>query len=270
MKVLAISFAKRALETGSREQERMIAYGSQFEAFHLIVLTDESDHLPESFTTGTVQIYGTNSRSKWGKLRRAITLGRQVCAEAPGEWVVSSQDPFETSFIARRIISAVGGGVHQVQLHGDFYGAGPWVSESFSNRLRAWYGRLVLRDARKIRVVSERIKQSLIAIGVEEQKIVVLPVAVSLEPFLAIGQARLTPEGDVPHRFMFVGRFAPEKRIEEILSAARLLHAHAAAFELTVVGDGPLRATLSNLIATYGLENVVHIKPWTNDLPALL
>ena len=60
-------------------------------------------------------------------------------------------------------------------------------------------------------------------------------------------------------RLVTIGRLCEQKGHLLLIEAAAQLHAHDVAFELIIVGDGPLRGELERLIDQFGLENHVSI-----------
>ena len=63
-------------------------------------------------------------------------------------------------------------------------------------------------------------------------------------------------------RLVCVARFSPEKGHATLLEAASLLAAEGVDFELVLVGDGPLRATLEAEVARLGLAERVRMAGW--------
>jgi glycosyltransferase involved in cell wall biosynthesis len=59
--------------------------------------------------------------------------------------------------------------------------------------------------------------------------------------------------------FAFVGRFVPEKGIPVLLQAARQLMAESALFKVVLIGDGPERAMLENIISRDQMQKHVRI-----------
>jgi len=62
-----------------------------------------------------------------------------------------------------------------------------------------------------------------------------------------------------PFRFITVGRLVQQKRIDLLIEAAKRLTKHTTAFQLTVVGDGPLRESLQQQIDRAGLAEQVRL-----------
>jgi len=101
--------------------------------------------------------------------------------------------------------------------------------------------------------------------GVDYKKIRVIPSAISLEDF----ENKLLPRDFVvkilgttsPEEFVigYVGRLAPEKNLVTLLQAFnRFINSNPEArVKLVLVGDGPLKSLLINLISRYGLRRHV-------------
>src|ERR1700722_6908953 len=60
-------------------------------------------------------------------------------------------------------------------------------------------------------------------------------------------------------RFAFVGRFVPEKGIEVLLHAAKILSQQGLPFEVRLIGDGPERTSVEALIIKLNLAECVRI-----------
>ncbi|MEM9336983.1 MAG: glycosyltransferase [Patescibacteria group bacterium] len=267
--LLTIGFSKRSLLDGSRDQERQVAYARRLSSLHAVIFTRKSDGFKEVVQKGNTFFYPTNARTKIGMLWAAHKIGRRILKDAPAgsEWFVSSQDPFETSLVGRALAwrFAV---KHHVQVHGDLFGRF-WRRESLLNRLRYWYGVYLVKQASGIRVVSQRIKSSLIKLGVSEAKISVLPIQFSLQRYLRIGANRNTSAGD-RCRFIYVGRLSPEKNVTLLLQSFHELAQSVSGASLTIVGDGPERIALEQQVADYQLTDKVTFTGWNEQVEEVL
>jgi glycogen(starch) synthase len=67
--------------------------------------------------------------------------------------------------------------------------------------------------------------------------------------------------------FAFVGRFVAEKGIPVLLEACRLLAQDSANFEVRLIGDGPLRPELEQIIRATNLRNCVNITGYLSGAP---
>jgi glycosyltransferase involved in cell wall biosynthesis len=66
-------------------------------------------------------------------------------------------------------------------------------------------------------------------------------------------------------RLVCVGRFAEQKGLPVLIEAAGRLQADGVKFELTLVGDGPLRAEIEALVKRHHLEDRVHLVGWKTN-----
>lgn len=75
--------------------------------------------------------------------------------------------------------------------------------------------------------------------------------------------ATLTPIPDRPH-LVCVGRLCEQKGQLLLVYAAQQLAQAGVDFQLTLVGDGPLRSELTDLIKQYQLDDRLHITGWAS------
>jgi glycosyltransferase involved in cell wall biosynthesis len=246
MKILNISLDKKLFEAGSGVEERVLEYAEIFDRFDILVLScrhcsrriysssvakrsrevlDKSrlrarfDKL-EQYPSGEniccekrefekIAIWPTNSRNKLFYLVDALRLGREMI-EKYGYDLISVQEPFETGFIGWRLARKYGL-KFQVQLHGDFFGSPYFRNESLLNQFRYYLGRFIIGRADGIRVVSERIKKSLLAMGIKEEKISVAPIYAEIKS-LSIRHAELVSASyEIPKQVRDDGEEIPKQ-----------------------------------------------------------
>lgn len=128
---------------------------------------------------------------------------------------------------------------------GDLFG----LRSRLAGRLKRW----TLRRVDRLAAVSETLADAAVAGGVDPAALVVAPMGVDL-------QHRFTPaeEGPAPGKtLLFAGRLVAKKGVDVLLEALpAVLDRHPDA-RLTVVGDGPERATLQTLAARLGVDSAV-------------
>lgn len=75
------------------------------------------------------------------------------------------------------------------------------------------------------------------------------------------------PPAPVPdaRRLVCVGRLSEQKGLPILIEAAGRLNAEGVEFDLTLVGDGPLRGELEALIRRLNLNGRVHLAGWRNN-----
>lgn len=173
--------------------------------------------------------------------------------------VVSAQDPFECGRAALRAVHGTRAKLH-IQVHTDFLtpwftrghiARSPQVRMPFLNRVRQHIARRVLPHADGIRVVSRRIRDSLMEeFGTTIPEPVIIPIAVQDIP--------IEPVPLPPHSFTFallaVGRLEPEKRIEDIIAAVARLRVGYPSLGAIIVGEGRERRKLERMARRLGLE----------------
>jgi len=257
MKVLFVSNDPAIFDAASAARARMRAYAALMEELHIVSpaglgAREEQD--------GNVFLHPVHT---W-KLFRVQALYKRAHALilSKGIEVVSAQDPFEHGLAALRAVRGTNAKLH-VQVHTDFLS--PWFVRSgnwrsprvrmpFLNRYRRRIADRVLPKADGIRVVSERVKESLIArYGNRIKEPSVIPVAVDA---VVPAPVRL-PEHSFTFALIAVGRLEPEKRIEDILAALKLVAAHYPMAGLFIVGEGNERGRLERMARSLGLVDKV-------------
>ncbi|HVM73362.1 MAG TPA: glycosyltransferase [Candidatus Paceibacterota bacterium] len=242
MRVLQIGSdrSKRGiLFPGTPAFSRQISYADTFGHLDIIGFSLRSDGTVE-YKERNLSVYPTNSLSKIFYGLDTLLIVRNL----PKPDVISAQDPFEVGLLALLIAWVKGVPLH-VQVHTDFLSHG-YTQHSFMNRHRALVAGFVLRRATRIRVVSERVKNEIIARYKLKIPISVLPIFVDIilhqrqsDPMLVSAFSRFD------RKLLFVGRLEPEK------NASLAIRAFAQAAPertcLIIVGDGSERAKLKAL-----------------------
>ena len=261
MEVIILSLGRGILEQGSREHERMRMYAARLDALHVIVLTRKVHGYAVPIHDGTLHIYPTNSRTRFGMLVDAFFMARSILHKTrPEHCVVSAQDPLETGWLAWLLTRSSRARLH-IQVHGDYFADG-WVMGSLARRVMRLGATILLRIAPAIRVVSRRIEDSLVKRGISQHAVTVLPIRPELEAFLPH-----TTKGNAEgFTFLYVGRMAPEKDVPRIVRAFGLLAARYPHMRLRLVGSGREEKQVDTLIATLGLVDKVTRVPWTAEV----
>jgi glycosyltransferase involved in cell wall biosynthesis len=271
MKVLFVSNDPSLFISGSPARERMKSYAAHLDELHIVSVGGEDVREGQD---GNLFLYPVRT---W-KILRVSALARRahtlICER--GIEVVSAQDPFEHGLAALRAVRGTNAKLH-VQVHTDFLSpwfvrTGNWrsprVHMPLLNRYRCRIADTVLPKAHGIRVVSERIKRSLVTrYGPRIPVPSVIPVPVDPrvpEPVLLPAHPAFT------FALIAVGRLEPEKRIEDILAALKLVVAHYPVAGLFIVGDGRERARLENMARSLGVADHVVFLGARRDARALM
>ena len=267
MNVLFVSNDKNLFVSGSDVRQRMHEYASTIGTLHVI---SRAPATAEFVQEGNLFLHPFKG-SRLSMHKKVHTLITQHGIE-----VVSAQDPFEHGYIALKAVKGTQARLH-IQVHVDFLspwfvkGGGfrsPQVAVPLINHVRRYLADRVLPEAVGIRVVSERIRTSLLKRY--EGKIPdpsVIPVAVSS----VIPPPTPLPEHPFSFALITAGRLEPEKRIEDILYALARIHFSYPSVGLFIVGTGREEGKLKKLTKKLGLSNnVIFITEWRTDVLGLM
>lgn len=283
MRVIVVGSEKNIFREGSVPRERIASSGALFDELHLIVFTPRGKIFAEQRIAENVYAYPTRSWFRLFHMRNAFHIARKLLPlfkahpTPDGKTVVSAQDPFESGVVATRIAVLFGAKLH-LQVHTDFLS--PLFAASPLNRVRVALARKIIPKADRIRVVSERIKQSIVESGMADpQKIDVLPVYVDKHVFdvrkkanvqdsdTEVNVSELLP--NAKFIILMASRLSPEKDIGTALRAVAEVIKEEPYVGLLVAGDGPEKKKLMRLAYSLGLRKHVCFIPWQRDLSGL-
>ena len=260
-----ISRDLQVLNAHSAVRERMRAYSALVEALHVIAYAPGAHMVPEEETgrdtiAPALAVHPARSRGKLGALFALYRVAKTVLCEIPknGQVLVTAQDPSETWLVAW-LLKRTFGVPMQLQMHTDLFS--PYFrKESLKNNLRVLLARFLLPRADCVRVVSERIKRSLVERGlVSESRIAVLPIFVDV---VKIREMPVTVDLRKQYpQFAFIvfmaSRLTREKNIGLAFAAMQEINNTHAKIGLIIAGEGPERGRLEADAARRGLETSV-------------
>jgi glycosyltransferase involved in cell wall biosynthesis len=256
MKVLFVSNDPNIFIEGSSVRARMLAYAEAIGTLHIVGRGPRTEtSTVGSLTTHSISVHKLFATSILPKKINALILQEEI-------EVVSAQDPFEYGLIAQKAVVGTSAKFH-VQVHTDVFS--PWFTAGPSrfapyavmpalNRVRQNIADQTLPKADGIRVVSERIKISLME---RYGNRIVEPVVIPIAP-----PGELPPAVELPdHGFTFsliaVGRLEPEKRFEDLFTAFMYVKDRYPTIGIYVVGEGRERARLEKIVRTLTIEDRV-------------
>ncbi|MBI2047719.1 MAG: glycosyltransferase [Parcubacteria group bacterium] len=299
MKILMLSRDEKIFEKGSTVRVRMVEYGTLFEELHVVVFTKRFKIYDLRFKNikigNNVWVYPTNSIGKLFYIFDAMRIAKKIlatsypsttsaslrmatghgkppaCAKAMAgrqatSWVVTSQDPFETGYIASKIAKKFGISL-QLQIHTDFLS--PYFrKESIKNFVRYVVSKIVLSKASCIRVVSERIKNSMLGTS-DVPRDTRCPV-ITLPIFVDAQKIKNAQPVVLPKKFSFivlwVGRLEKEKNCSLAIAAFAYVVKKIPNAGLIIVGDGSERKKLELQATNYKLQANVLFVGWKDNI----
>ena len=178
-----------------------------------------------------------------------------------------TQDPFDTGHIGW-LVKKKYEIPWQCQIHTDFLSPYFW-RESLSNKFRVLLAKFLLPQANGIRVVSQRIKNSLKAKNYKlKTEPIVLPIFAdlkkvitsSVEDNLRIKYPQFNP------LILMASRLSKEKNIDLAIRAMAEIVKQYPKTGLIIVGDGPEKISLQLTVKKHQLQSGVVFEPWHKDL----
>lgn len=257
MKILSISLDKKILDKNSKNFQRQKEYAQLVNEMHIVVFGPWKEIKSDSLF-----ICGSGGRNKIFRFLRAYKKARDILrSENLREWLVTVQDPFFSGFLGYLLKRKFNLKLH-VQLHGDFFGSKYFRKESLFNRFRHFLGKFIIKKADGFRIVSQRIKNSLVGSKISEDKVAVVPI------YTQIKSQTPTPKSQKHNKFIFltVGRLVPVKNIElQIKALAGIIKDYPDA-ELWIIGGGPEKKRLQAISYKLKAKDNVRFWGWQDEL----
>ena len=286
LRVLVIGTDRSIFKQDSAARERMIEYGKLFRQLHIIIFTKRFQKFKSEKISENVWVYPTNSWSRWFYPFDAIRVAKAEFGKFLQSKinVISAQDPFETGIAGWRIAKKFQLPL-QIQIHTDFLSPYFW-KESFLNKIRVIIGKFLVKRADCLRVVSNRIKDSLLKakifpshlpprlIGGQATTYNLQPSITVLSIFVDIEKIKNTPANfDVRKKYpqfsfiiLMASRLEKEKNIVLAIEMIRELTNHYPKIGMIIIGEGREKNKLKHLVAKYSLEKNIIFEGWQNDL----
>ena len=145
-----------------------------------------------------------------------------------------------------------------------------WLDDSRLVRIYGIIDRSVLRRYKAVIAVSAEVKHRLIDSGVSPTNIYLIRNGIDLRPFKAAVSSLRGPEVAQGTLLVgWVGRLSREKGPDLFLRAAGKLHAEFPDARFILIGEGPDRAELEQLIKQLGIGAAVQLQGLRADMPAV-
>jgi glycosyltransferase involved in cell wall biosynthesis len=268
MKLLMYSTDRALFDEESPVRARLLEQANLATTLDVVVLTPRGEKFKQFKLGRKLTVHPTSSRSKFSYLPDAYKLGKSILekAEDKTKWLITTQDPFLIGAIGYLLSRKFTIPLH-LQLHTD-----PWSKEWRAERLRNKFELLIasflLTRADGVRVVSQRVRTSVLSLGVTPDKITRVPIWVDTKMFREgvpnFDLHRTYPE--FSNIILSIGRLQPEKNYAKLIKVfAHISRVHGDTM-LIIVGSGPERERLVNLSRTLSVDKAVVILPWARDV----
>jgi glycosyltransferase involved in cell wall biosynthesis len=271
--LIVVGTDRLLFEEGSAVRERQVVYAREWKQVSIIVFSVKKYTITKISENCTV--YPTNSFTKLGYMLDAIRIGKNIIKKISKVQpiMVSCQDPFETGIVGRILQRQRVGIKLLLQIHTDMYS--PYFTDmvigfksALLNRIRKLISIYTLPHAQTVRVVSDKIANSLIKRGVDARKIIVHPIKVPTPDI-----QRMSPLFDLRGKYpqfkkimLVVSRLEPEKNVEMAIRAMKIVTSTYPSTGMIIVGSGGLKIKLQKLVTRLSLEENVLFEGWKTDL----
>ena len=258
MKVLMLSTDKKIFEEGSDVRARMVQYGSLFDELHIVVFTRGNER--EERIAPNVVAHPTNTRSKVLYIVKAYRFCADILKKNQNMMVTSQEGATSIVVFLLKLRFSF---TFQAQVHTDFLSP-HFHKESFKNFLRFFIQSISMKHADCVRVVSERIKHSVIQeLKIPEEKITVLPIFTDAEKIQEAHPVVLPKKFD--YTLLWIGRLEREKNCALAIDALSWLVDGGVDAGLVIVGKGSERKKCEKRVESLGLGELVIFTGWVDD-----
>ena len=261
MKVLFISTDTKIFDPKSSVHERFLGFASLGEEIHVIVMRPCNYDFVYKIASN-IFIYPTSKSNTLISLIKGFFVGLKILKnDKNSKWVISVQDPFEQGWVGY-ILSKIFKKPLHLQIHTDMLSPF-FLKHSFLDRMRLFLASLIIKSAKRLRVVSLRIKESIIKkYKVKEDIIDVLQIYIDVPKMINESGERVINEDYI----LYVGRFEKEKNVESIIKAFAKTSSSYPSLKLVLLGSGSLLENYQNLAKKLDVSDNLIIIPWANNV----
>lgn len=249
MRQLMISLDKKILDITSAAAQRMVEYGKNNE---LYIVIPHAQKLEQNLSS-SVRVYGSGGSSKVCQFFKTCKTARGLVPKFKID-SVTTQDPFFTGLLGLRVSHKFKISL-EVQVHGDFF-EGDFYRANIFGKIKIFIAKFVLRYADSIRTVGERVKQSLLKIGIEEEKIRIKPITLNVDSTMTTGIVQ-GKKG-----FVWAGRMEPEKNLIFLVDIFSKVVQRKPSSQLILIGEGSEKELLQQKVKKLNIENNIMFVPW--------
>jgi glycosyltransferase involved in cell wall biosynthesis len=139
-----------------------------------------------------------------------------------------------------------------------------WLDTNISTSVYGWIDRRVLRNFSDIVAVSENVRKKLLDSGVSARKVRIIRNGIDVGKFRT--NRAWTEDAHAPLIVGLAGRLSVEKGVDIFLRVAAGVRHTFPEVRFVIVGEGPERATLEQIIKGLDLEELVSMPGRCNDM----
>lgn len=265
-KVIFIGSDRKIFDSDSSVRKRMIEYGSLFEELHIVLFTRRGAFGTKDFKLSqNVFLHPTHSLTRWFYPFSGAKIVKKIIKKSGDKnWIISAQDPFEAGLGALWGMVQGRSKMH-IQIHVDFLS--PFFKkQSLLNRLRVFISKFVLSKADGVRIVSERILNSLNKKGF---KLKCVPYLLPIWHEFDYNDVKAFNFKKIHPNWSFViicmSRLEPEKNINLSLRVFKKILVKYPDTGLVILGSGKEEKKSKLLAKFLGIDQNVDFLGWQNN-----
>jgi len=209
--------------------------------FHVVIFSVGKARQNVFRPSEKLSLYPTQSLSKALRPLDAVRIAARICRTRRID-VVTTQDAFFTGMVGWAIKSLFRIPLN-VQVHADCIGNPCWIQERLLNRLLNVTGRAILRAADNVRVVSASEKEKMIRLGIAPERVWNVPEGggIDIEKFSSGDGSHIRRKyllAGCDRMVFFAGRVTKQKRVQDLLYAAKEVLKELPGVVFLVAGEG--------------------------------
>lgn len=254
---------------------RMLEQAKLYKELHIIIFS--TNLYKKLKISENCYIYSTNSISRLTYILGAYKTGKEILIKRKNfnnnnnPILITCQDPFETGFVGKLLLNKAkkinNNSELILQIHTDLFSP-YFIKHSILNKIRLNISKFTLKKSSYIRVVSNKIANSLVVRGIDKDKIIIKPIDISFD-VLKNG----IPNFDLHRKFsqfrkivLIVSRLESEKNIDGAIRAFALVLKQIPDAGIIIVGSGRDMSKLKKLVYQLNIENSVIFEGWQTDI----
>jgi glycosyltransferase involved in cell wall biosynthesis len=261
MKVLSISLDKKILDRESENFKRQKEYAGLVNELHIVIFGPEKE-----IKSGNLFIYGSGGSNKISLFLKVHRTVKKILKNKDlKDWLITTQDPFESALIGWCLSKKFKIGLN-IQEHGDYFSEKYWRNESLLNFLRYYLGKFLIKRADSIRVVGQRIKNTLSKMRIDKNRIIVVPVYTEIKTGSDSVDIELQRKHKDKFIFLTLARLVKQKNLPLLIKAFKDVAKKNNQAILLIVGKGPEKKKLVSLAKKLRLGDKIFFIDWTDDI----
>lgn len=149
-----------------------------------------------------------------------------------------------------------------------------WIGNSVKQRLLTALDRRIVRAFDRVIAVSSPIEQACLAAGVRRERLRLVHNAIVVERYRRTGRrgalSELIARPLASPVLASIGRLSAEKGHADLIEAVAIVVKRGYKLSVVLVGDGPERSKLLEMVRTHGLDSLVHLPGYGSDSARVL